>query len=55
MGARRYGIYLRVFKLISHECKKYRINTCEKLSYQNTCADTIFLSGRNPYNTLEFI
>jgi hypothetical protein len=32
---------------------KLDINTaCEKLSYQNTCADTIFLSGGNPYNTL---
>jgi hypothetical protein len=31
---------------------KLDINTCEKLSYQNTCADTIFLSGGKPYNTL---
>ena len=22
---------------------------------EHMCADTIFLSGRNPYNTLEFI
>jgi CRISPR/Cas system-associated protein Csx1 len=101
MGAQRYEIYLRVFKLdisrvsavnkwnIELEHKKINsylqasmyyfvhynkhftqiqkkivgiadwlkldINTCEKLSYQNTCADTIFLSGGNPYNTLEFI
>jgi hypothetical protein len=31
---------------------KLDINTCEKLSYQNTCAETIFLSGENPYSTL---
>jgi hypothetical protein len=31
---------------------KLDINTCEKLPYQNTCANTIFLSGGNPYNTL---
>jgi hypothetical protein len=30
---------------------KLGINTCETFSYQNTCADTIFLSGGNPYNT----
>jgi hypothetical protein len=30
---------------------KLDINTCEKILYQNT----IFLSGGNPYNTLEFI
>ena len=25
------------------------------IRYQNTCSDTTFLSGQNPYNTLQFI
>jgi hypothetical protein len=85
MGARRYEIYRRVFKLdieLKHkkinsylqssmyyfvyyinislksvkkkkivetaDWLKLDINTCEKLLYQNTCADTIFLKAEIP-------
>jgi hypothetical protein len=56
VSAAKKNISLKSRKKIGVEIAdwlKLDINICEKVSYQNTdAADTIFLSGGNPYNTL---